>query len=108
MTLDEYQSFTRTTAIYPAYIAKEYCAMKLCGESGEVAEKIAKVHRDNDGLFTHEINDALAKELGDVLWYVSQLADELGYSLDMIAEMNMEKLKSRQARGQLHGSGDNR
>jgi NTP pyrophosphatase (non-canonical NTP hydrolase) len=50
----------------------------------------------------------MAKELGDVLWYVAQLASELGLELEDIARENLEKLSSRQRRGVLSGSGDER
>lgn len=104
MTMDEYQQEALTTAIYPQNRALEYLALKLCGESGEVAEKIGKSIRDNKPLDDKD----LAKELGDVLWYIANLADYLGYELSEIAEMNLTKLKDRQNRGVLGGSGDNR
>ena len=101
---DEYQQQAKETAIYPASQAMTYLALKLCGESGEVAEKIGKSIRDNTRL-----DDAdLVKELGDVLWYVAMLAEELGYDFSEVAYRNVEKLKSRQVRGVLGGSGDNR
>ena len=64
--------------------------------------------RDKAGVIDDEIRALLAKELGDVLWYVSQLASEFGLSLDSIADRNIEKLRSRQVRGKLQGSGDER
>jgi len=104
LTMDEYQEEALTTAIYPEDQALAYLSLKLCGEAGEVAEKIGKSIRDDKPL-----NDKdLAKELGDVLWYIANLADYLGYELSEIAEMNLTKLKDRQNRGVLGGSGDNR
>ena len=104
MCMDEYQEEAKATAIYPQERGLEYLALKLCGEAGEVAEKIGKSIRDNKPLDDKD----LAKELGDVLWYVANLADFLGYELSEIAEMNLAKLKDRQKRGVLGGSGDNR
>jgi NTP pyrophosphatase (non-canonical NTP hydrolase) len=85
-----------------------YPALGLAGEAGEVAEHAKKAIRDDAGVVTEERRRAIAKELGDVLWYVSQLASELGLELDEIARANLEKLLSRQRRGVLSGSGDER
>lgn len=85
-----------------------YPGFKLAGEAGECAEKIGKCLRDNDGVFSDEIKAALAKEIGDVLWYCAALADDLGLILGDIAVGNLEKVHDRKARGVLHGSGDNR
>ena len=67
-----------------------------------------KVIRDNNREFTEEKKRELAKEIGDVLWYCATLSHDIGYTLDEIATMNYEKLSSRQKRGVIHGSGDNR
>ena len=106
MELNEYQRKALETAIYP--IAVIYPALGLSGEAGEVADKVKKVLRDNDSEFTDEKKREIAMEVGDVLWYCATLANDLGYSLNQIAEMNYEKLHSRQLRGKLGGSGDNR
>ena len=109
MTFDEYQKQSRKTAIYPnAGQNFVYPALGLCGETGEVAEKIKKILRDAGGVVSDEKKLEIKKELGDVLWYVAQLATELGLSLDEIAGSNLEKLLSRLERGQIHGNGDNR
>jgi len=109
MELNEYQNKARETAIYPNkdnnFI---YPTLGLVGEAGEVAEKIKKVIRDNDGVLSEDKRIETAKELGDVMWYISNLAAELGFDLDTIASMNIEKLFSRKDRGTLRGSGDNR
>ena len=82
--------------------------MGLSGEAGEVADKVKKVLRDRGGLFDDAIRAEIALELGDVLWYVAQLASELGYELEDVANQNLQKLRDRSARGQLKGSGDHR
>ena len=109
MELGEYQKRSRVTALYPDngnnFI---YPTLGLCGEAGEVSEKIKKVLRDRGGIVDDQVRNEVSKELGDVLWYVAQLATELGLSLDNIAAANLEKLLSRKNRNMLHGSGDNR
>lgn len=113
MNLNEYQEKSRGTAKYPdAGDTLQYPVLGLVSEAGEIASKCKKHIRD-DGItipsqFSDEQKLELAKELGDVLWYVSQLATELGYDLDEVAQMNIEKLYSRMDRGKLGGSGDNR
>ncbi len=82
--------------------------MGLVGEAGEVAEKMKKVLRDNDGVISEEKREEITKELGDVLWYIANLSKELNVSLEDVAQKNIEKLQSRQQRNELHGSGDNR
>jgi len=109
MNFDDYQKKSRKTALYPNVGENFiYPTIGLAGETGEVSEKIKKVIRDKGGKIDDETREMIKKELGDVLWYVSQLASELGISLDDIAEKNIEKLYSRLERGKLHGSGDNR
>ena len=109
MTFDDYQKQSRETAIYPtAGHPIVYPALGLAGEAGEVAEKVKKMLRDDAGTLTDERRAAMAKELGDVLWYLAQVASEAGLSLSQIAESNLGKLASRQARGKLQGSGDHR
>ncbi|MFB6203083.1 MAG: nucleoside triphosphate pyrophosphohydrolase family protein [Candidatus Nanohaloarchaea archaeon] len=102
MEFDEYQERTAETAIYPEDRKLSYLALGVTGEAGEVAEKIKKHIRDDRDL------EELEKELGDVLWYLARLADELGASLDGIAERNLEKLKDRKEREKIQGSGDDR
>lgn len=105
MWLNEYQQKAGETAIFPeGDVGLVYLALKLNGEAGEVAEKIGKGIRDQ----LRPDNEALAKELGDVLWYVAMLSKHIGYDLDKIAELNINKLADRKARGKLQGSGDDR
>jgi len=80
----------------------------LAGESGEVADKIKKVIRDKGGKLDKETIFEIEKELGDVLWYLSQLATELKLDFEKVAKTNLEKLFSRKKRGKIQGSGDNR
>lgn len=109
MDLNSYQTSALQTAIYPNMSFNfAYPALGLVGEAGEVADKLKKVIRDNNGELTDPVRDAVAKELGDVLWYLAVLAYELDYDLNTIAQGNLDKLASRQERGVLTGSGDNR
>lgn len=108
MKLDMYQVKAQQTAVYQVRDGLSYCALGLAGEAGEVADIVKKVLRDDGGHLTKKAELALAKELGDVLWYVANLAGELGIPLSVIADINLTKLEDRQKRGVLGGSGDNR
>ena len=108
MELNEYQKRALETAIYPSDTKIVYPTLGITGEAGEVADKVKKVIRDNNREFTEEKKRERAKEIGDVLWYCATLSHDIGYTLDEIATMNYEKLSSRQKRGVIHGSGDNR
>ena len=108
MELSDYQRLSRRTAEYPREAWLSYPALGLAGEAGEVAEHAKKAIRDDGGEVTSERREAMAKELGDVLWYVAQIASELELELDDIAQANLDKLLSRQQRGVLSGSGDER
>jgi NTP pyrophosphatase (non-canonical NTP hydrolase) len=80
----------------------------LLGESGEIAEKFKKILRDQAGELTELNRQELTKELGDIMWYIALLGHYLEVPLDDIATKNIAKLKDRQQRGKLSGSGDNR
>ncbi len=109
MDFKEYQKFSRETAIYPNVGQNFiYPVLGLVGEAGEVAEKVKKVLRDDGGVVSETKRAEIQKELGDVLWYLAQIATELNLSLDDVATSNIDKLVSRQERGVLSGSGDNR
>lgn len=104
----EYENLAKRYALYPeaglgSTMALAYTSLGLTGESGEYSEKIKKLIRDG------KLDKALAvKELGDVLWYLTASAKELGYSLTDVAEINILKLSDRAERGKLQGSGDSR
>src|SRR5918999_1385896 len=109
MDFSEYQSLSRRTATYPrAGEDMTYPALGLCGEAGEAAEKVKKKIRDDGGVLNDERPEALAREVGDVVWYPAQLATEAGLDLELMAGDNLEKLPPRQRRGVLRGSGDER
>jgi len=110
MTFDEYQSKTPLTAKYPTEKSMGilYTSMGLSGEVGEICNKVKKIIRDDNFIVTDDKRNDIKKEIGDVLWYVSQLCNELGLNMDEIAFTNLEKLRSRNERGVIGGSGDNR
>lgn len=113
MTFTDYQHQATNTAIYPeagtgSVIARAYLGLKLAGESGEVSEKLGKLMRDKGGAMGQEDRVEIAKELGDVLWYVSQVCREISVPMEQVARMNLAKLADRAERGVLSGSGDNR
>lgn len=110
MNFKEYQQKATITALYPRVAGHGwvYPALGLANEAGEVNGKLKKIIRDNDGVIDDERRQDIAKELGDVLWYIAQLATELDINLNEVAEANIAKLASRQERGVLGGSGDNR
>ncbi len=109
MRFGEYQRGAGKTAIYPGVGENLlYPTLGLCGEAGEVAEKVKKMLRDDAGVLTGERRAALAAELGDVLWYVAQVATEAGLELDEVATQNLAKLRSRGERSALTGDGDER
>ncbi len=110
MTFDEYQKRALTTVISQDDTFKDtlHWVLGINGEAGEVAEKVKKIIRDKGGKISQQDKEELAKELGDVLWYLAVFAHDLGFQLDGIAEQNLAKLQSRQVRGVLGGTGDNR
>ena len=110
MNLREYQQQALTTATATGDEFKDllHWVLGISGEAGEVAEKIKKIIRDKDGEISEADKQELAKEIGDVLWYLAAFSDHLGLDLQDVAQANLDKLKSRQARGVIGGSGDNR
>ena len=109
MDFKTYQIKARLTAQYPNLGSNNiYPTLGLVGEAGEVAEKVKKVIRDKKGIFDQASKDAIKKELGDVLWYLSNLCDEFDFSFEEVALENLEKLKIRAKSGKISGSGDDR
>lgn len=99
MNFEEYQQQATQTALYPKRLSNlEYPTLGLTGEAGEVANIVKKIQRDFGGVITEEIRARLKDELGDVLWYISACADELGLTLEEIAQFNVEKLAKRHAK----------
>lgn len=100
----QFQKYNPNSIIYPT--------LKLNGEAGEIAEKVGKLWRDQDITLVENMSQEqkieIAKELGGALWYIARIASNMGFKFSRIAEMNIEKLESRRARGVLSGSGDNR
>ena len=108
-TLQAYQDISNLTAIYPNKGNNlSYPTLGLCGEAGEIANKVKKIYRDHDGVLTDEYREILSAELGDVLWYVAAIASELGVSLGEVALSNVDKLADRKMRNKLGGDGDKR
>lgn len=113
MNLNDYSAQAMTTDTFSgdrsvgshAFLEK---TLGLVGEAGEVAEKVKKILRDKNGQASEEDKKELAKELGDILWYVNSVGNYLGFSLEEIAQANLDKVLSRKSRGVTKGSGDNR
>ena len=105
---DKYQKWAIKTSIAPKKVELFCHMLGLAGEVGETAEKVKKVFRDREGKFSKKDIDDLTLELGDVLWYLVNIADELGISFKKVVDWNVNKLNSRMKRGKLGGSGDKR
>lgn len=110
MHFKDYQKKTAETAVYrdQSHLQIIYPTMGLPGEAGEVANKVKKIYRDKDGHFSQEDREAIAKEIGGVLWYCAALATDLGLDLDEIAKGNLKQLRGRLKRGTIAGDGDDR
>jgi NTP pyrophosphatase (non-canonical NTP hydrolase) len=110
MRLDEYQQEALKTAHFsPTSMPRAaYHSLGLAGEAGEVANKVKKIYRDDQGQLTPARVAAIKKEMGGALWYMATLANDLGFKLSEVAEANIAELRSRQQRGTIHGDGDNR
>jgi NTP pyrophosphatase (non-canonical NTP hydrolase) len=103
-----YQAVSKKTAIYSKALKILYPTMGLAGEAGEVSNKVKKIYRDKAGKYTLQDRNDIADELGDVLWYISQLASDFNICLEGIAEDNIRKLQDRKKRNMLRGNGDKR
>jgi NTP pyrophosphatase (non-canonical NTP hydrolase) len=110
MTLDEYQKKALRTVISSDNEFRDllHWVLGINGEAGEIAEKVKKIIRDKDGKVSEKDKEEMAKEVGDVLWYLAVFAHHLDVSFDDIGQANLKKLADRQKRGRLQGSGDNR
>jgi len=108
MNMQDYQTQASKTAIYPDCEIVVYPALGLVSEAGEVAGKVKKVLRDNNGSFDPVQREKIAEEIGDVLWYIAALCTDLDIGMETIAQRNLDKLNSRMARGVISGSGDHR
>lgn len=109
MTFNDYQEETNKTAIYPDKGNNVvYPILGLAGETGEVADKVKKIWRDKNNIISEEDKLEIKKEMGDILWYLSQLATELQIDFDDVASTNVLKIKSRLERDKINGVGDNR
>ena len=106
MNFNEYQKLARSTAVYPEESKVIYPALGLCGEAGEVADKIKKTIRGDSTL--EKATGSIVDELGDVLWYLAILADDLGVELEDVAKWNVDKLQRRMKSNKIKGDGDNR
>lgn len=95
-------------AVYPGDKGVEYLVLGLCSEAGEIAGKYKKIIRDKEGVMDAESRAAIMDEIGDVLWYVTMLSIELGFTLDQVADRNASKLRDRADRGKIKGDGDTR
>lgn len=107
MNVKEYEDFMSTSKVYDC-LPIIYPILGMNGEAGEAAEKVKKCLRDNNGVFGGQIKKDLMKELADVLWYVWATADDMGFTLEDVMEIGVQKVKERQATNTVHGSGDNR
>jgi NTP pyrophosphatase (non-canonical NTP hydrolase) len=111
MDFNEYQEKASVTATFTGKQEEHqlmYLALGICGESGEIAEKIKKMIRNDEGIITDETRELLKLEIGDVLWYLSQLSRVLGFTFDEAAQANITKIMDRRARGVIKSSGDTR
>lgn len=110
MNFDEYQKRALTTASKTPddFLDLMHWVLGVNGEAGEIAEKVKKIIRDKRGEVSQEDREDLAKEVGDVLWYLAVFTKALGFSFEDVARQNLDKLQSRKQRGVLGGSGDNR
>lgn len=108
MDMDNYQAEASKTAKYPDDSGLVYCVLGLASEAGEVAGKLKKAIRDENGVISESRKEDLLAELGDVLWYCAMVALELDATLSSVAQANLNKLFDRKDRGVIGGDGDKR
>jgi len=102
------QAASRTAAAVATDHPIIYPTLGLANEAGEVAGKVKKIFRDRQGRITDADREALALELGDVLWYLSEICTRLGIRLEDVAAGNIAKIADRVSRGVISGEGDRR
>ena len=107
MTIQEYEQFMSTSKVYDC-LPIIYPILGMNGEAGEAAEKVKKCLRDNNGIFGSQIKVDIMRELADVLWYIWATADDMGYTLEDVMEIGIEKVEKRQKTNTVHGNGDYR
>lgn len=107
-TFEQFQRDTQKTAMYPRHRGIYYTTLGLAGEAGEVANKVKKIIRDDGDVLTSKRKEDLKQEIGDVLWYVSQLCSELELDMADVALSNISKLANRKEKDKIQGEGDNR
>lgn len=107
MDVKKYENFMATSKVYDC-LPIVYPVLGMNGEAGEAAEKVKKCLRDNNGVFGGQIKVDIMRELADVLWYIWATADDMGYTLEDVMEIGIEKVEKRQKTNTVHGAGDNR
>lgn len=109
LTFGTYQQAAKETAVYPGAYNLTYPTLGLAGEAGEVCEKVKKwIRGDYEDMEREKFVEMLKKEMGDVLWYLSSIASDLGIPLEDVAQANIDKLQSRKDRNLIKGDGDDR
>jgi len=111
LDFDMYSDKARETAIYPGkgkLVGLLYTTIGLTGEAGELANKVKKILRDDNGIISEERKIAIAEEIGDTLWYCAMICDELGLRMAKVANDNITKLANRKFLGKISGEGDKR
>ena len=101
---EEYLELTRESAVYPEFIALQYLALGLNDEAGEVAGAVKKHLRGDYG--EEELEERVKSEMGDVLWYMTRILDEMDIELDDVRQKNYEKLKQRMETDSIQGDGE--
>lgn len=111
MDFDKYEKLASRTGVFEGKVAENplmYLGLGVTSEAGEVADKIKKIMRNDQGIISPEKKEALKLELGDVLWYLSQISKNLSIPFSEVAQANIDKLWKRHQEGLIKGSGDNR
>ena len=111
MEFNEYQEKASVTATFTGKQEEHqlmYLALGVCGEAGEIAEKVKKIIRNDEGVVSDEKRESIRSEIGDVLWYLSQLSRVLGIPFEDAAQDNIRKIMDRKARGVVRSTGDTR